>query len=124
MRRVRSKDTKPEIAVRALVSDMGFRYRLHSEKLSGHPDLVFSRLHKVIFVHGCFWHGHSCRAADLPASNRDYWRAKRTRNEKRDTRVRKELRQLGWKSLVVWECEVNANGTRNRIRRFLEGGNG
>ena len=72
MRRVRSKDTKPEIFIRRLVSDMGFRYRLNSDLLPGHPDLVFSRLHKVIFVHGCFWHGHSCKAGTFPASNRLY----------------------------------------------------
>jgi DNA mismatch endonuclease (patch repair protein) len=119
MRRIRSEDTKPEIVIRRLVSGMGFRYRLHSKTLSGHPDLVFSRLHKVIFVHGCFWHGHSCRAADLPASNQTYWRGKRARNVKRDRKIRRELHRLGWESLVVWECQINANRTRSRIRRFM-----
>ncbi|MGH9407691.1 MAG: very short patch repair endonuclease [Terriglobia bacterium] len=105
MRRVRSKDTTPEIAVRRLVSAMGFRYRLHSKTLTGHPDLVFSRLRKAIFVHGCFWHGHSCRSADLPASNRAYWKGKRARNASRDRRARRGLRGAGWKLSVLREYE-------------------
>ncbi|MCL5006412.1 MAG: DNA mismatch endonuclease Vsr [Acidobacteria bacterium] len=124
MRRVRSKDTKPERFVRRLVSGMGFRYRLHSENLPGHPDLVFGRLHKVIFVHGCFWHGHSCRAGALPASNREYWENKREKNLARDERARRELKRVGWKSLVVWECQVNKEATMKMIRRFLGGVNG
>ncbi|MGH9446455.1 MAG: very short patch repair endonuclease [Terriglobia bacterium] len=124
MRRVRSKDTKPEIIVRRLVSFMGFRYRLHSKVLSSHPDLVFNRLRKVIFVHGCFWHGHSCRAAQLPASNQAYWKVKRARNTARDRRVQRELNRHGWKCLVVWECQANMNRARKRIRAFLAGDNG
>ena len=119
MRRVRSKGTTPELLVRKVVTRMGFRYRLNLKTLPGHPDLVFSRLHRVIFVHGCFWHGHSCKAADLPASNRGYWETKRLRNVARDRRARRELSQHGWKSLVVWECQVNREKTRQRIRKFL-----
>ena len=119
MRRVRSKGTTPELFVRQIVTKLGFRYRLNSKKLPGHPDLVFSRLRKVIFVHGCFWHGHSCRAADLPASNREYWEGKRLRNVARDRRARRKLSRNGWKSLIVWECQVNKENTRERIRRFL-----
>ncbi|MGA2987636.1 MAG: DNA mismatch endonuclease Vsr [Terriglobia bacterium] len=100
MRRVRSKHTKPEVLVRKLVSSMGFRYRLHSDRISGHPDLAFSRLRKVIFVHGCFWHGHHCPAGTLPGSNADYWIAKRIRNLARDRRTRRALRREGWKSLA------------------------
>lgn len=124
MRRVHSKGTAPEVAVRRLVSAMGFRYRLHSEKLCGRPDLVFGPLRKVIFVHGCFWHGHSCPAANLPASNRTYWYRKRRRNLDRDRAVKRELRRLGWKSLVVWECQIKAPRTKYRIRAFLVGTNG
>ncbi|HUZ45643.1 MAG TPA: very short patch repair endonuclease [Terriglobia bacterium] len=123
MRRVRSKGTKPELAVRRLVAELGFHYRLNSKKLPGHPDLVFGRLHKVIFVHGCFWHGHSCKAADLPASNREYWEAKRLRNVERDKQTRRDLRRSGWKSLVVWECQASKDTTRNRVRKFLRGEN-
>jgi DNA mismatch endonuclease, patch repair protein len=119
MRRIQSKGTTPELLVRRLVSGLGYRYGLNSEKLPGHPDLVFSRLRKVIFVHGCFWHGHSCKAADLPASNREYWETKRSRNVARDGRARRELSRHGWKSLVVWECQVNKEKTRERIRKFL-----
>src|ERR1017187_5923849 len=99
MRRVRSEHTKPEVLVRKIVSSMGFRYRLHSDKISGHPDLAFSRLHKVIFVHGCFWHGHWCPAGTLPASNTDYWNAKRIRNLAREKRTRLALLRTGWESL-------------------------
>ncbi|MGO8736776.1 MAG: very short patch repair endonuclease [Terriglobia bacterium] len=108
MRRVRSHDTKPELFVRQVVSAMGYRYRLNSKTLPGHPDLVFRRSHKVIFVHGCFWHVHSCDAAKQPASNRAYWERKRLRNVARDRRVRGQLRRSGWKSLVVWECKVDS----------------
>ena len=124
MRHVRSKDTKPEIFVSRLVSGMGFHYRRNSKTLSGHPDLVFSRLKKVIFVHGCFWHGHDCKAADLPASNLEYWNGKRLRNVARDRRIQRELRQAAWKSLVVWECKTRTRSTRSRILKFLADGNG
>ena len=77
MRRVHSVDTKPELTIRRMIHAMGFRYRLHDKNLPGTPDLVFSSRHKAIFVHGCFWHGHDCEAARLPASNVEYWRGKR-----------------------------------------------
>ena len=113
MRRVRSEGTRPEVAVRKLVSSLGFRYRLHSKALLGHPDLVFSRLHKVIFVHGCFWHGHSCSGGELPSSNQAYWRTKRAKNVNRDRRIRRELHRLGWKSLLVWERQIRRERTGN-----------
>jgi DNA mismatch endonuclease (patch repair protein) len=123
MRRVRSKDTKPELFIRRLVSRMGYRYGVHSDRLPGHPDLVFSRLHKVIFVHGCFWHGHSCNGAALPSSNREYWMRKRLRNVTRDRRARRELRRAGWRSLVVWECTAKTDAAQERIRKFLRAKN-
>jgi DNA mismatch endonuclease (patch repair protein) len=119
MRRIRSKDTKPELAVRSLVFSMGFRYRLHSSKLKGHPDLVFSRLRKLIFVHGCFWHGHRCPAGELPSSNEGYWKTKISRNISRDRRTRRLLQREGWGVLVVWECEASTAKARDRIREFL-----
>lgn len=108
MRRVRSRDTKPDLSIRRVVADMGFHYRLNSKTLPGHPDIVFRRLHKVILVHGCFWHLHTCEAADAPASNREYWQEKRLANVARDRRAQRELRKSGWKSLVVWECTVDS----------------
>lgn len=123
MRHVCSKDTKPELVVRHIVSKMGFRYQLNSKLLPGHPDLVFNRLRKVIFVHGCFWHGHSCKAATLPVSNREYWKTKRHKNEARDKRARRRLREAGWKCLVVWECDAKSEKAQARIRKFLRGNN-
>lgn len=123
MRRVRSKDTGPEMMVRSMVYRLGFRYRLHSEKLPGHPDLVFPNRRKVVFVHGCFWHKHSCLAATLPKSNKRYWKAKQERNAKRDRRHARSLRREGWKVLVVWECErSNPERMQKRLFRFLNKG--
>ncbi|MBN2022016.1 MAG: DNA mismatch endonuclease Vsr [Pirellulales bacterium] len=122
MARVRCKDTKPEIAVRRLVHSLGYRYRLHSSRLPGCPDLVFSSRRKVIFVHGCFWHRHSgCRNCRLPKSRLEFWRPKLEANRRRDRRNRDRLRRLGWGVLVVWECELaNVERLTVGIRRFLE----
>ena len=96
MKRVRGKDTRPELAVRSLVHGMGFRYALHRRDLPGNPDLVFPARNRVIFVHGCFWHGHSCRAGrNWPSSNTGYWTAKLDRNQARDAANRRRLRRLG-----------------------------
>jgi DNA mismatch endonuclease (patch repair protein) len=120
MRRVRSVDTKPELLVRKLVHGMGFRYSLHSKKLAGCPDLVLPRLKSIIFVHGCFWHGHTCGAAELPATNRAYWEAKQQRNMARDRRAVRALRGAGWKVLVIWECQTrDLARLLGRLRGFL-----
>ena len=108
MRQIRSKDTTPELALRQLVHGMGYRFRLHRTDLPGTPDLVLPRLHKVIFVHGCFWHQHNgCRLARLPKNRLDYWLPKFERNRRRDSRVLDLLSNLGWEALVVWECQTN-----------------
>jgi DNA mismatch endonuclease (patch repair protein) len=122
MRRVRGKDTQPEMAVRSMVHRLGFRYALHRRDLPGNPDLVFPARDRVIFVHGCFWHGHSCRAGrNRPSSNCAYWTAKLDRNQARDAANRRRLRKLGWRILVVWECELqNPERLRTRIARFFE----
>jgi DNA mismatch endonuclease, patch repair protein len=122
MRRVRAKDTKPEMAVRSMVHRLGFRYSLHRRDLPGHPDLVFPARGCVIFVHGCFWHGHTCRAGrNRPSSNQSYWIAKLNRNQARDAASRRRLRNLGWQILVVWECELkDSDRLRARIARFFE----
>ena len=121
MRAVKGADTVPELAVRRLAHRMGFRFRLHRKDLPGKPDLTFPRLRKVIFVHGCFWHGHDCaRGARIPVQNREYWTRKVARNMERDSKTRAALRSLGWKSLVVWECEIKDNDRMQRVlRRFL-----
>jgi DNA mismatch endonuclease (patch repair protein) len=109
MRRIGSKDTKPEIALRSLLHKAGYRYRLHSSALPGKPDLIFPRRKAVIFVHGCFWHLHwRCQDGHIPESRADYWVPKLNRNVQRDKRVRTELRALGWRVLVVWECELKS----------------
>jgi DNA mismatch endonuclease (patch repair protein) len=107
MRAVRSKDTGPELTVRKLLHSAGFRYRLHSDKLAGRPDIVFPARRKVIFVHGCFWHGHDCaRGVRVPKTNVDYWVAKVRRNKQRDVATMATLAEQEWKSLVIWECEM------------------
>lgn len=105
MSHIRGKNTKPELIVRRLVHSMGFRYRLHRKDLPGKPDLVFPRLRKVIFVHGCFWHMHNCRyGAVKPATNPEFWDKKRQSNVQRDLLVQEKLSSLGWDALIVWEC--------------------
>ena len=120
MRRVKSANTKPEVEVGKIVRKMGVQYKRHSKRLPGCPDLVFPKLHKVIFVHGCFWHQHSCSASALPESNRQYWESKQFRNRARDKRNVRKLRRMGWKILVIWECQLkSAAKVRSRICRFL-----
>jgi DNA mismatch endonuclease, patch repair protein len=102
MSRVRSKDSRPELTVRRIVHKMGFRYRLHCGSLPGSPDLVFAGRKKIVFVHGCFWHGHSCRAGrNRPSSNREYWDAKLERNMQRDRIASAELRRKGWSGFAL-----------------------
>jgi DNA mismatch endonuclease, patch repair protein len=110
MGRVRQKDTTPEMVVRRLIHSMGYRYRLHRRDLPGRPDLVFSKLRKVIFVHGCYWHRHDCKKATMPSSNVDYWAKKFAENVTRDNKAVAELMSLGWVSMVVWECETRDIG--------------
>lgn len=119
---VKSKNTKPEIAVRCLVFAMGYRYRLHDARLPGTPDLVFAGRRKALFVHGCFWHRHSGYAlARLPKSRLDFWRPKLEGNRRRDVRKLRALRRKGWGVLVVWECELtNQERLARRIKRFLD----
>jgi DNA mismatch endonuclease (patch repair protein) len=109
MRRIRSKGMKPELQVRRLLHRLGYRYRLHRRDLPGHPDIIFPRLRKAIFVHGCFWHQHeepACRITRVPKSRLEYWAPKLNRNKARDAANMKLLTGMGWTVLVVWECEV------------------
>jgi DNA mismatch endonuclease (patch repair protein) len=122
MQSIRGKNSRPELLVRRLVHSMGYRYRLHSRSLPGAPDLVFSSRRKVIFIHGCFWHRHRCRKGQsVPGTRRKFWIAKLEGNKKRDERKRRALRRLGWRSLVIWECQTkDVDRLTDRIVRFLE----
>ena len=107
MRRVGSKDTGPERAVRRLLTSLRLRYRLHRKDLPGAPDIVLPGRRLALFVHGCFWHGHDCkRGARAPKTNADYWRAKIARNVARDAASLAALADLGWWAEVIWECEL------------------
>lgn len=121
MRAIKSKDTSTELAVRRLVHGMGFRFRLHRRDLPGSPDLVFPTRRKIIFVHGCFWHGHDCKRGNrVPSTNTDYWLSKIARNRQRDDSVLAQLRDLGWHSYVVWECQLKEpEQLRAALLRFL-----
>ncbi|HEX7376714.1 MAG TPA: very short patch repair endonuclease [Pirellulales bacterium] len=122
---VKSKDTTPEIFVRRLAHSLGYRFRLHVRSLPGCPDLVFPRLRKIINVHGCFWHMHTCGHCRIPKTRRRYWISKLKRNTARDRRTKRILRQNGWKVLVVWECQAAAAKQRQlqkRIAAFLKEG--
>lgn len=118
---IKSKDTQPELLVRKTVYSLGYRYRLHVSNLPGKPDLVFRKLRKVIFVHGCFWHGHAeCALARLPKSRREYWGPKLEQNKKRDIFNQAALQIGGWQRLTIWECELrNKNRLIKCIARFL-----
>ena len=121
MRRVRARGSRAELIVRRLTHRMGYRYRLHRRDLPGRPDLVFIKRRKVIFVHGCFWHGHSCRAGEnRPRSNTAYWEPKLDRNIARDAENQADLARMGWQVLVVWECELrDVEQLREKINLFL-----
>lgn len=107
MRRVKGKDTSPELKVRKILWSLGARYRLNRRDLPGSPDIVMPGRRLAVFVHGCFWHGHDCaRGARVPKQNRDYWTAKVDRNRARDARAETALRDAGWRVETVWECEL------------------
>jgi DNA mismatch endonuclease (patch repair protein) len=121
MARVRGKNTRPEMIVRRMAHKMKFRFRLHRSDLPGKPDLVFPGRRKVIFVHGCFWHRHSCPdGRSTPATRTKYWNAKFARNKARDVKSRKALRKQGWDVLVIWECQTRRpEWLRGRLSKFL-----
>ena len=122
MSRVRSRNSKAEMAVRRVLHGMGYRYRLHRRDIHGTPDIAFLGRRKVVFVHGCFWHRHpGCKNARLPKSRVEFWSQKLEANRERDLRVRAELTKQGWAVLVVWECEARPDGElEERLRRFME----
>jgi DNA mismatch endonuclease (patch repair protein) len=114
-------ETSPEIKVRSLTHRLGYRFRLHRKNLPGKPDLVFPFRKKVIFVHGCFWHGHDCpRGQRTPKTNTGYWIEKIRKNIERDAKSQSELQSLGWSVLVIWECEIkNLDKIACKINEYL-----
>lgn len=107
MRTIKGKNTSPELCVRSLLHRMGYRFRLHVKDLPGHPDIVLPRRKKIIFVHGCFWHGHGgCNKAALPKSNTEFWSDKQLNNKRRDRLNVLQLKRLGWRALIIWQCEL------------------
>lgn len=123
MKRIRGKDTKPELIVRKILREMGFPgYRLHRSDLPGKPDIAYVGRRKAIFIHGCFWHGHSCKIGRRePKSNRDYWLPKISRNRQRDGQHLTELTALGWTVFTIWECELrDISDLPLRLKAFLE----
>lgn len=127
MSRIRSRNTKPEMALRRGLHSRGFRFRLHCRNLPGCPDLVFPRYRTAILVHGCFWHGHDCSHFKLPTTRPEFWSAKIASNRRRDARTLKDLAAVGWRALVVWECALKGTGRRpledvlTTCERFLRG---
>lgn len=109
MAKIRSVNTRPEIAVRKALHARGFRFRLHRKDLPGHPDIVLPRYRAVVFVHGCFWHQHSgCRLASWPKTRVEYWGPKLGRNVERDILAISQLQELGWRPIIVWECDTRS----------------
>ncbi|MBR2557795.1 MAG: DNA mismatch endonuclease Vsr [Methanobrevibacter sp.] len=117
MSRIRSKDTKPEILVRSYLFSRGLRFRKNDKRYPGSPDIVLPKYNTIVFVHGCFWHLHDgCKYARMPKSNVDFWKKKLYGNKERDERNLKELREMGWKVITVWECELK----KDKVEQTLE----
>lgn len=121
MSAIKSKNTKPEIAVRKLLYSMGYRFRLHRKDLPGSPDIVLPKYKTVIFVHGCFWHRHeNCKYTSTPKTRQEFWENKFNSNKKRDQKIQKEIIDLGWKFIIIWECEThNIQPLEEKIKRLL-----
>jgi len=118
MSRIRGQDTAPEIAVRSMLHRMGYRFRLHRRDLPGRPDVVLNRFRMAVFVHGCFWHRHrGCRLAYMPKTRKRFWLEKFKKNIERDRKVQRELRRLGWKVVVIWECKT---AEKEKLRNLLK----
>jgi DNA mismatch endonuclease (patch repair protein) len=121
---IRSKNTTPELLIRRNLHRLGFRFRLHDKRLPGKPDLLLPKYKAVIFVHGCFWHGHDCSAFKWPATRAEFWRSKIERNRENDMRHVRELHEMGWRICIIWECSVRKSGgdiLAEHIARWLAG---
>jgi len=120
MSAVTSKNTAPEILIRKLLHGLGYRFRLHVKELPGSPDIVLPKRKCVVFVDGCFWHGHTCKRGRPPTSNSEFWQRKIGKNRERDNRVRRELRKCGWRVLTVWQCETrDKSRLAHRLTRLI-----
>src|SRR4051812_28244891 len=122
MKRIRGKGTKPELDVRKAAHKLGYRFRLHRSDLPGTPDIVFPSRSVALFVHGCFWHRHKdCRYCYNPKSNIEFWRRKFQNNIARDVRARTELERMGWRVVIIWECEISdSHGLNRKLREYLD----
>ncbi len=119
MSRIRNKDTKPELTVRKFLHAAGFRYKLHDKKLPGKPDIVLPRYRTVIFVHGCFWHGHQgCRYFVVPKTRTDWWLDKINGNIEKDASAAADLRAMGWHVIEIWECQLKKNSVWSEMQRI------
>ena len=116
---IRSKNTKPEIIIRKALHSRGYRYRLHSVELPGKPDIIFVSRKAVVFVHGCFWHGHGCHLFKWPETRQDFWKAKILRNREKDCEVRETLNSMGWRVLVIWECVLKGR-SRKPVQEVID----
>jgi DNA mismatch endonuclease (patch repair protein) len=121
MSRIKSKNTKPELAVRKALTSIGLKYRLHNARLPGKPDIILSKMKTVIFINGCFWHQHSnCKRKAVPKSNKEYWENKLRRNVERQCRDIRALKKLGWKVHKIWECQTASESKlASRLSRIL-----
>ena len=120
MSQIRSENTKPEVIVRKYLFSQGFRYRKNDKRLPGKPDIVLPKYKTVIFVNGCFWHMHGCSRSSLPKSNLDYWKPKLEKNLQRDKIEYEELKSLGWKIIIVWECELKKKVQAQNLERIKQ----
>lgn len=120
MSKIRSSNTKPEVLLRKLLFSVGFRYRINDRNLPGKPDIVLKKYKTVIFVNGCFWHGHEgCKYFVVPKTRADFWLHKIEGNKSRDSRVEKKLLELGWNVIIVWECELKKDKLDNTMTKIL-----
>lgn len=120
MSRVKNKDTAPEVQVRKMLHAMGHRFRLHRRDLPGSPDIVLPKHKRVVFVHGCFWHSHTCSRGKRPGARKEFWDAKLDRNVERDREAREALENMGWRVLTVWECELkDPDSVHDKLEAFM-----
>ena len=120
MARIGPRNSLPELRVRSILHRLGYRFRIHRKDLPGKPDIVLPGRNAVVFVHGCFWHGHICKIEKMPKSRTDYWGPKIKANQQRDRRKSRQLRSLGWRVITVWECELKkAERLEKRLARLL-----
>lgn len=120
MRAIRSKNTRPELAIRSALHRSGFRFRLHRKELPGNPDIVLGGRRIALQIRGCYWHGHTCSDGHIPKSNKGYWALKLSKNKERDKRNDRKLRRLGWRVMVVWECSCEARKLEKTVCRIVK----